>query len=82
MSNAYSRARHWAGKADDYIRRGAAMYQAATPIVAAAMEAYAGEGTKMAAATTKKVLDHGLVNYAKAPKVGKATAKIADTVLY
>ena len=82
VSDAYCKARHWVGKADEAIVHAAGIYSVATPLVAAAMDAAgAAPETKVAAKTAKKVIDKSLVNYAKARRIGKAGAKIADIAL-
>ena len=53
-SDAYSKARHFLGQADDAILKGAAVYKLTAPLVAAGMDAYAGNETKAVAKTTKK----------------------------
>ena len=37
MTNAYCKVRHYAGKADELMQKGAVVYQMATPLVAAAV---------------------------------------------
>ena len=63
--------RHYAGKADELMQRAAVGYQVATPLVAAAADAYATPAQRQTLRTTKKVLDRSLMNYAK----GRMTAK-------
>ena len=81
VSDAYCKARHFLGQADDLLLKGAAVYKVATPLVAAGMDAFAGDETKAVAKTTKKAIDRGLVTYAKARKAGKAAGRVADLVM-
>ena len=57
VSDAYATARHYAGKADDMILKGANIYAAASPLVAAGMDAYgASDSTKMMAKQLRELL--------------------------
>ena len=81
VSDTYCKARHFLGQADDAMLKAAALYKVATPLVAAGMDAFAGDRAKAAARTTKKVLDRGLVTYAKGRKAAKAAGRVADMVM-
>ena len=81
FSNVYHTVRHYAGRADDAMLASAAVYKAATPLVAAGMDAYASPETKRQAMGAKKAIDRGLVRYAKARKVGRAAGRIGDVVM-
>ncbi len=53
VSDAYSKARHFLGQADEPIMPGAAVHKVAAPLVAAGMDAYAGDEAKAVAKTRK-----------------------------
>ena len=63
LTDAYAKVRHYAGKADadGIMQKGAEAYQMATPLVAAAADAYAPPAQKQTLRTTKKVLDRSLM---------------------
>ena len=71
MTDAYAKVRHYGGKFDEMMQKAAVGYQAAVPLVAAAADAYGTPQPKQALRTTKKVLDRGLMNYAKGRRIGK-----------
>ena len=78
LTDAYAKARHYGGKFDEMMQKAAVGYQAAVPLVAAAADAYGTPEQKQVLRTMKKVLDRGLMNYAKGRLIGKVAAKHAD----
>ena len=81
LTGAYAKARHYGGKFNEMMQKGAVAYQAAVPLVAAAADAYGNPQQKQALRTLKKVADRGLMNYAKGRLVGKVVAKHAESML-
>ncbi len=81
LTDAYKKARHYGGKSDGMMPKAAVGYQAAVPLVAAAADAYGNPQQKQALRTTKRVLDRGLMNYAKGRRIGKVAAKHAESML-
>ena len=71
LTDAYAKVRHYGGKFDEMMQKAAVGYQAAVPLVAAAADAYGTPEQKQALRTAKKVLDRGLMNYAKGRLIGK-----------
>ncbi len=81
LTDAYAKVRHYGGKFDEMMQKAAVGYQAAVPLVAAAADAYGNPRQKQALRATKKVLDRGLMNYARGRLVGKVVAKHAESML-
>ena len=81
LTDAYAEVRHYGGKFDELVQKAAVGYSAAVPLVAAAADAYGNPLRKQALRTTKKVLDRGLMNYAKGRLIGKVAAKHAESML-
>ena len=81
LTDAYAKVRHYGGKFDEMMQKAAVGYQAAVPLVAAAADAYGTPEQKQALRTTKKVLDRGLMNYAKGRLIGEVAAKHAESLL-
>ena len=81
LTDAYAKVRHYAGKADEMMQKAAVGYQMATPLVAAAADAYATPAQKQTLRTTKKVLDRSLMNYAKGRLTAKAAGRAAESML-
>ena len=63
------------------MQKAAVGYQAAVPLVAAAADAYGTPQQKQALRTTKKVLDRGLMNYAKGRLAAKVAGKYTESML-
>ena len=81
LTDAYAKVRRYGGKLDGMMQKAALGYPAAVPLVAAAADAYGTPQQKQALRTTKKVLDRGLMNYAKGRLIGKVAAKHAESML-
>ncbi len=82
LSNAYCRARHWAGQADDMLATGAAAYRVVTPLVAAAVDAAgASDSTKLALGAVKQGLDRGVATYERGRGMAKLAGYAAESAL-
>ena len=55
LTDAYAKVRHYAGKADEIMQKAAVGYQMATPLVAAAPDAYATPAQKQTFKPPKKI---------------------------
>ena len=81
LTDAYAKVRHYGGKFDEMMQKAAVGYQAAVPLVAAAADAYGTPEQEQALRTTKKVLDRGLMNYAKGRLTATVAGKYAESML-